>query len=487
VLYRYDQVPLVRHMGELLTVTVLGGACFGLPTTLVSERERGVWRRYRLAPVATGSLVASTLVARYLLLLVAGLLQLGLALALGMPWPQHPAALWAAFTAAAWAFLGLGLVIAMLANTVPAVQALGQCLFLPMLIVGGVAVPLARLPAWAQQVAAFFPGRYAVEAIQAAVMGPGLRAVGFSLAALGAIGAAATLAGAKLFRWDAAQRVPRGAAAWVTVALAAWVGVGLAATSRGYGRPVPRVPAVVERTPAPAAPAAPDTAPPTPVAPTPTLTPAEQAALTHRSRGRSRGEERPRTRSSASSAPPRATPGAAPETPMSAATWRDVTAAEIDRETVDHLPPDSGIVTPIAEPGEPPDPNQATLLDFIRGALPAWAPGRIDDPVQRVRNYLYVAGAADLQQLTLERHIPLLVLERLERDVPRDQLLRILYWIAAHPGEGPAPPAGGLRALRLDPSGLDEPELRNRAAIYAAKLLHRLKAAPKAPADAPRP
>ena len=55
VLYRYDRVPLARHMGELLTVTILGGACFGLPTTMVSERERGVWRRYRLAPVATGT------------------------------------------------------------------------------------------------------------------------------------------------------------------------------------------------------------------------------------------------------------------------------------------------------------------------------------------------------------------------------------------------------------------------------------------------
>ncbi len=40
VLYRHDRVPLVRHMGELLTVSILGGACFGLPTTLVSERER---------------------------------------------------------------------------------------------------------------------------------------------------------------------------------------------------------------------------------------------------------------------------------------------------------------------------------------------------------------------------------------------------------------------------------------------------------------
>ena len=52
VLYRYETPPLVRHMGELLTVTILGGACFGLPTTLVSDRERGVWRRYRLTPVA---------------------------------------------------------------------------------------------------------------------------------------------------------------------------------------------------------------------------------------------------------------------------------------------------------------------------------------------------------------------------------------------------------------------------------------------------
>ena len=151
VLYRYDQVPLARHIGELLTVTALGGACFGLPTSLVSERERGVWRRYRLAPVRTGQIVASTLVARYALLVLAAVLQLTLAMALGMPLPRHPVELWLAFTAVAIAFLGLGMVIAMLANTVPAVQALGQCIFLPMLIIGGVAVPLASLPPWAQR------------------------------------------------------------------------------------------------------------------------------------------------------------------------------------------------------------------------------------------------------------------------------------------------------------------------------------------------
>ena len=38
VLYRHDEIPLLWHMGELLTVSVLGGACLGFPTALVSER-----------------------------------------------------------------------------------------------------------------------------------------------------------------------------------------------------------------------------------------------------------------------------------------------------------------------------------------------------------------------------------------------------------------------------------------------------------------
>ena len=42
VLYRYEPVPLVRT-GEL-DRDGAGGACFGLPTSMVSERERGAWR-----------------------------------------------------------------------------------------------------------------------------------------------------------------------------------------------------------------------------------------------------------------------------------------------------------------------------------------------------------------------------------------------------------------------------------------------------------
>src|SRR5204863_3365185 len=126
-------------------------------------------------------LITSTVVARYLIVLSAGLLQLAVALTVGMTPPAHPFDLWLAFTFVSFAFIGLGLVIATLADTVPAVQALGQCIFLPMLIIGGVAVQLATLPLWAQHVSAFFPGRYAVEGLQAAVTGHGIPGARFSL------------------------------------------------------------------------------------------------------------------------------------------------------------------------------------------------------------------------------------------------------------------------------------------------------------------
>src|SRR5688572_11003015 len=114
MLYRYEQVPLLRHMGELLVVSVLGGACFGLPTTLVSERERGVWRRFRLTPTPVWQLVTSTALTRYLLIVSAGGLQLAVALAVGMTMPVHPTELIVAFTFVCFALIGLGLVMAML-------------------------------------------------------------------------------------------------------------------------------------------------------------------------------------------------------------------------------------------------------------------------------------------------------------------------------------------------------------------------------------
>ncbi len=237
--FRADNPPLLAQMGQIMTITILGGACFGLPTALVAERELGIWRRYRLLPVPTPWLVFSAMLARTLIVASSVLVQIALARAIfGTPFPSHPAAAMVAFLIVTAAFLGIGYLIAGLADNVPAVQALGQCIFLPMILIGGVGVPLAALPIWAQRVAGFMPGRYAVEVLQPCFTGlNGLQGAGFRLGALTVIGFAAGVSGAKLFRWEAGPRMGS-ARGWVAAALASWAAVGAIAWETGRLQPV---------------------------------------------------------------------------------------------------------------------------------------------------------------------------------------------------------------------------------------------------------
>ena len=232
--FRADSPPLLAQMGQIVTITILGGACFGLPTALVAEREQGIWRRYRLLPVPIPWLVFSAMLARVLIVASSILVQIALARAIfGTPFPSHPGAAMLAFLFVTAAFLGIGLLIAALADSVPAVQALGQCIFLPMIMIGGVGVPLAVLPAWAQILAGFMPGRYAVEVLQPCFNGPhGIHGAEFRLGALAVIGMAAGVSGTKLFRWEAGRR--KGFARWwAAAALTAWVTVGVIAWATG--------------------------------------------------------------------------------------------------------------------------------------------------------------------------------------------------------------------------------------------------------------
>ena len=94
--------------------------------------------------------------------------------------------------------------------------------------------------------------------------------------------------------------------------------------------------------------------------------------------------------------------------------------------------------------------------------------------MQRVRNLLYVAAVPDVLQTPIERFAPLEIYDRLEQDIPREQLIQALFWIALHPMDGDDSAIDQLPILGLDYGGVDVEETRNRAAFYAVKLLGRL-------------
>jgi ABC-2 type transport system permease protein len=444
--FHNDSEPLIGRLGQLMTISILGGACFGMPTSMVSERERGVWRRFRLLPAATGGLVLSNMVARFVIVFTAAVMQIGLALWFyKMPAPQHPGQMIVAFTFACFAFLGMGLVIAMMAENVPAVQAMGQCIFLPMIMIGGVGVPLRSLPAWAQHVAAFLPGRYAVEAIQACAAETakvhGLHDVVFSLIALTVIGAAGCWAGANMFRWDAGQKLTATARAWLVPAIASWAAVGLAAEYRQRAvlfPPERQIASVVHATTAPQAtqPGA-TTLPTTEVA---SLTPSTSAPATE--------------------------PAVDPAAP-----WNSVTQAQIDSITYDDLEGDNGAVTPILRSLDDLDDAGKKRLSDFEDNLSKWEPGKEDNLQQRVLNLLSVAGLADVLQDELEGAFPIVIFNKLKDEVPKPELTKVVAYIVLHPDEGKVL----TNVSELDING-DQQQgvVRERVIAYAKKLLYRL-------------
>jgi ABC-2 type transport system permease protein len=399
--FRTDSPPLLSRMGQILTISILGGACFGLPTALVAERERGVWRRYRMLPVPTGCLVVSTLAARLVIVASSAALQIAVArLAYRTPLPSHPLEAILAFLVVCLSFLGLGLLVAAIAEDVPAVQALGQCLFLPMIMIGGVAVPLSVLPAWAQIVSGFMPGRYAVAAIQAGFSkGTGGPGQAFNYLALALIGAATGAVGIKLFRWEPGRRLERQSRVWVAVSLLSWIAVGIAASLSGRLAPEPAAPA-----------------------------------------------------------------------------YQAVGDRLMASVTYDDLPGDNELATPLSPPFA--DGGRSAGMDMFASKLGDWAPGRVDDAGQAVRNLICVASIADLAEDPREGVIARTVFTYLGANYHGDQLRKALAWVALYPNEGSvvtsAPELGFRRPIGED-------FIRDRSALYARKFLGRLLGKIKSP------
>ena len=67
------------------------------------------------------------------------------------------------------------------------------------------------------------------------------------------------------------------------------------------------------------------------------------------------------------------------------------------------------------------------------------------------------------------------VFDHLQQKVPKDQLIKVLYWIATHPAEGDLDALDHLAGACLDVQPPDDADLvRERISIYAMKLLGRI-------------
>jgi ABC-2 type transport system permease protein len=135
---------------------------------ILLQRQTGVWRRLRAAPLSRGVLlgarcVATTLIALGILAVVylVAILVFGVRIHGSLAGFVAVAVAFALFTSAT------GLLIAALGRSVPATRGLSMFVVLLLVMLGGAWVPSFVFPAWLQRATVFVPTRWAVDGLDA--------------------------------------------------------------------------------------------------------------------------------------------------------------------------------------------------------------------------------------------------------------------------------------------------------------------------------
>ncbi len=196
----------------LLCTSAMGTALFGVCTSLVNQRDQRILRRYGATPVPPLSIVLSEFLTGAVLATIASVLQLALAAALfDLPLSGRLPALALALFCGLLAFMGLGLLVGTLIVSPRTALVAANALFLPLLFLGGAAIPLPILPVSIVGISRLLPSRHMVDALaRVLVRGAPLAEIAAPLAALALCAAAGVAFAAALFRFDPDQPLPAG-------------------------------------------------------------------------------------------------------------------------------------------------------------------------------------------------------------------------------------------------------------------------------------
>jgi ABC-2 type transport system permease protein len=221
-------------LSEVLALTVMG-SFWGLSVQLVTFREQGILRRFRVTPVGASAMLASSLLSNYFLTLPTVVIEFFLC-----RWVFHMAGLgnltsvFVLVTLGTVSFASLGLIVASVTNTMQETQIINQIIWFVFLFISGATIPFPILPGMVQAVAIFLPATYLVSGLQRAMIDhTGVSSLGMYMASLIGCALIAFLIAAQLFRWDPEAKVPGRAKLWATAAIIPFLLLGAWETVNG--------------------------------------------------------------------------------------------------------------------------------------------------------------------------------------------------------------------------------------------------------------
>jgi ABC-type multidrug transport system permease subunit len=223
-----DPVKVRYLMGPVIAMSVMG-TFWGLSAQIVTWREQGILRRFRLAPIPAASMIGSSVIANMLLILPTVIIELTLARFLYHVTDfGNVTSVVALALAGIGSFASLGLIVASVTNTMQETQVINQLLWFAFIFVSGATVPVAELPKVAQRVALFLPATYLVSGLQRAMVDrKSIFSLGVEIGSLLAWGALAFFISSQLFRWEPEAKLPRNAKLWAVATILPFVLLGI--------------------------------------------------------------------------------------------------------------------------------------------------------------------------------------------------------------------------------------------------------------------
>jgi ABC-2 type transport system permease protein len=185
-------------------------ALLSLPSLLVTAREEGVFRSYRVNGVPAGSVVSIPVLGTLVHMIIVGIIVTlaGIQVFSGAA-PTDAAGFVAGALLSYAAYAGIGVLIGVAAGSTTAAVLIAQILYIPSIILGGLMVPASVLPAAMQRIALLLPATHCM-AVMTGFGGIG-GAPGTPWMSVGVLAAGTVVSfglAALLFQWDARASQP---------------------------------------------------------------------------------------------------------------------------------------------------------------------------------------------------------------------------------------------------------------------------------------
>jgi len=188
----------------ILSMAIMQSGVYGLALFIVSSREKRILKRLHATPAGAAYILTGRIVPALLISLVQTALLLSLAVfAFGVHIVGNIGTLLVATLFGAIVFISLGFLVSSVSKSVDAAENLTGLVTFPMFFLGGVFIPIERLPEAVQVLAYMMPLTYFSDALrEVMIRGAGFAEIAVDLGVLAVFAAVVFALAVKLFRWE---------------------------------------------------------------------------------------------------------------------------------------------------------------------------------------------------------------------------------------------------------------------------------------------